>query len=167
MNCILQRKVCQKTEIYLVLSGLRNMPRNIGLTRPISGQESNVVIEYLKNPPKSISILFVLLVLKEIMLEIFSFWTILSGLWLKFKAWQVDPAWLSAVYPQGPPLQCAGKGRFRGLAIQNFLDMVGFYMLVRAYPEVFGHQWPQNWAHWSRETALFNSRQTWGIQGYP
>ena len=37
-------------------------------------------------------------------------------------------------------LHSAAEGRFRGLVIQNFLDMVGFYMLVKGYPEVFGHQ---------------------------
>jgi len=41
-------------------------------------------------------------------------------------------------YNQG--VHSAAEGRFRGLVIQNFLDMVGFYMLVRGYPEVFGHQ---------------------------
>ena len=54
------------------------------------------------------------------------------------------------LYPAVPSVKaahCAAEGHFRGLAIQNFLDMVGFYMLVRGYHEVFGHQGPQNWAH--------------------
>ena len=57
-------------------------------------------------------------------------------------------------------LHSAFEDHLRGSMFLNFHVLVGFYMLVRGFPEDIGPPLPQILAQWSRLTTLFISDKT-------
>ena len=63
-------------------------------------------------------------------------------------------------------LHCAAEGRLRGLAIQNFLDMVGFCKLVEAILKFLAINDPK-FAHTDQEKLLYSILAKPGGSGLP